>query len=256
MNWSSIYWSGGLPLWLIVILGAALAESLRRQIPYFQEKLSPGCTYFLVALRGTLYLAILFFLSGPTLVDVRERSLPPRLLVLVDTSASMNVRDGAGGRTRMASLTSFLLEKGINEGGGEGASKGFLERLSESYDVRVIRFDTTGVPVSPEDIRGLEAAGQGSDPLRLIRAALKNNAGAAAGPVSQASVAPARATRARARGSEPVTGDLPRGPPGRSPGSRTGSTGRSRRWGPAVPPAGSQCGACRATGPSRGPRVA
>lgn len=182
MDWSSIYWPGGLPLWLIVILGAALAESLRRQIPYFQEKLSPGCTYFLVALRGTLYLAILFFLSGPTLVDVRERSLPPRLLVLVDTSTSMNVRDGAGGRTRMASLTSFLLEKGINEGGGEGASKGFLERLSESYDVRVIRFDTTGVPVSPEDIRGLEAAGQGSDPLRLIRAALKNNAGAAAGP--------------------------------------------------------------------------
>ena len=94
MDWNSIYWPGGLPLWLIALLAVILAESLRRRIPFLRERLSPACAYFLLGLRGLLYAAILFFLSGPTLLEERERVLPQRLLVLVDGSASMGLKDG------------------------------------------------------------------------------------------------------------------------------------------------------------------
>jgi len=191
MNWSSIFWPGGLPVWLIVFVGVVLAESLRRRIPYFKEKLTPGCTYFLVALRGCLYLTILFFLFAPTLLDVRDRSLPPRLLVLVDSSASMNVRDGEGGRSRISTLRSFLLDKGKEEDGKEETPKGLLARLSESYDVRVMRFDIRGDSVSLGDIRSLEATGQGSDLLRFIRAALKKKSGVLARPAGASQNRPA-----------------------------------------------------------------
>jgi uncharacterized membrane protein len=173
MDWSSLYWPGGLPVWLIAIMAVGLAESLRRRIPHMREKLSPRATYFLLSLRGILYLAILFFLSGPTLVEKRDRLLPPRLLVMVDSSASMNVRDEAGGRTRISSVLDFL-EGGKKKNDPEAPpAKGFLKRLAESYDVRLLRFDTAGTPISPGDIRSLRADGQGSNILRVIRAALE-----------------------------------------------------------------------------------
>ncbi|MEE9256114.1 MAG: hypothetical protein V3V56_02985, partial [bacterium] len=143
MDWNSIYWPGGLPLWLIALLAAVMAESLRRRIPFLRERLSPACTYFLLGLRGLLYAAILFFLSGPTLIEERERVLPQRLLVLVDGSASMSLKDGGGGRSRLAAAVDVLLKKG-----GPGKKKDLLERLSEAYDLRMARFDTRSVRLS------------------------------------------------------------------------------------------------------------
>ena len=110
MDLSSIYWPGGAPLWMIALLAIVLAESMRRRIPFLREKLSSGRTYFLLTLRGALYALILFFLTGPTLMEESERVLPPRLLVLVDSSASMGVKDAPGGKTRASSALGALLK--------------------------------------------------------------------------------------------------------------------------------------------------
>ncbi|MAE06737.1 MAG: hypothetical protein CMH76_10435 [Nitrospinae bacterium] len=176
IDWNSIYWPGGLPLWLIGILAIALAESMRRRIPFLREKLSPGRTCFLLALRGFLYLAILFFLSGPTVSEERTRSLPPRVLVLVDNSASMSVKDEPGGGSRLASVVDFLVGNRREKESENATPKGFLGRLSGAYDVQVRRFDIASVPLSREEIGYLEPVGQGSDALGVIRSAMKGRA--------------------------------------------------------------------------------
>ena len=65
--------------------------------------------WILQVLRGLLYAAVVFFLSGPTLIDKRERSLPPKLLVLLDSSASMSVKDVNSKKTRIDLAKDFLL---------------------------------------------------------------------------------------------------------------------------------------------------
>ncbi|MEE9274767.1 MAG: hypothetical protein V3V62_05625 [bacterium] len=202
MDWASLHWPGGVPLWLLALLGLVLAESLRRRIPFLRERLSPGRTSALLAVRALLYLLILFFLSGPTLVERRERTLPARLLVLVDSSASMGVKDGPGGGSRLAEAVEVLLggegadekggkaapgreEKGESPKGGKeakgkegkdkeaGAWRGLLGRLSRSYDIRLRRFDLSSAPLTREDLLHLKAGGPGSESLGAIRAALE-----------------------------------------------------------------------------------
>ena len=178
MDLSSIYWPGGAPLWIIALLAIVLAESMRRRIPFLREKLSPGRTFFFLALRGALYALILFFLTGPTLMEESERVLPPRLLVLVDSSASMSIKDAPGGKTRVSSALGALLESDKKEGEEGGDAKGLLDRLSESYDVRVKRYDSTSAPLSRNELAQLSPTGHGSDALRFIRAAISNDQGA------------------------------------------------------------------------------
>jgi len=169
MDWGTLHWPGGAPVWLLVLLAIVLAETLRRRSRFLLERLSRGRAAFLLTLRGLLYALILLFLSGPTLVDRRERALPPRLLVLMDDSASMGVKDGPGGRARLASAVEFLLGKHEEAGAPGREPGGLLDRLSLSYDVQLARFDATISPLSREGLRALEAKGLGSDPLRAIR---------------------------------------------------------------------------------------
>lgn len=175
MDWTSIHWPGGAPLWFIFLVGAALAESLRRRWPHLRERLSLGRTGVLFALRGLLYGLILFFLSGPTLIEKNIKKLPPRLLVLVDGSKSMGVKDMAGGRSRFEAARQVLL--GEKEGGPE--KRGLLARLSSVYEVKVLRYDTRTTPLPQEVLRHFVPEGSGSDLPGAIEAELRKGGGAA-----------------------------------------------------------------------------
>lgn len=173
MDWSSLHWPGGAPWWVLVPAALLLAESLRRRRRLLLERLSARRANVLTALRGLLYALLVFFLSGPTLIQRSERSLPPKLLVLVDGSGSMGVKDGAGGGTRLAQAVEFLLGKAparTREGGGS-APQGLLDRLFQSYDVHLMGFGASTTPLSREALRALAANGLASDPLRSIRSA-------------------------------------------------------------------------------------
>ncbi|MDA0999279.1 MAG: hypothetical protein O2807_02010, partial [bacterium] len=177
MDWTSIHWPGGVPLWFVLLVGVVLAESLRRRWPFLRERLSVGRTGILFALRGMLYGLILFFLSGPTLIEKSVRKLPPRLLVLIDGSKSMGVKDMAGGRSRLEAARQILL----GEKGGE--KPGLLARLSPGYEVKVLRYDTHSAPLPQERLAHFAADGPGSDFLNAIREELdKGNAAAGQRP--------------------------------------------------------------------------
>ena len=109
MDWSTLHWPGGAPWWLLVLVAAVLGWALVRRHHDLTEKLPPRRVWLLQGLRGLLYAAIVFFLAGPTLIDKRERSLPPKLLVLVDSSASMSVQDANRKKSRIDLAKDFLL---------------------------------------------------------------------------------------------------------------------------------------------------
>lgn len=183
MDWSTLHWPGGAPWWVLAPAALLLAESLRRRRRLLLERLSHARANVLTALRGLLYALLVFFLSGPTLIQRSERSLPPRLLVLVDSSASMGVKDGAGGRARLAQAVEFLLGKApAQPKEGEGsAPQALLDRLFQFYDVQLMGYDASASPLSREALRGLAAKGLGSDPLRSIRTAAGEPGSAAGG---------------------------------------------------------------------------
>ncbi|MEK6711378.1 MAG: hypothetical protein AABZ64_12455 [Nitrospinota bacterium] len=183
MDWTSLHWPGGAPWWVLLAAAILLGESLRRRRRLLLERLPAGRANLLIALRGLLFAVILFFLSGPTLIQRSERNLPPRLLVLVDGSASMGLKDGAGGSTRLAQAAEFLLGRAAPKApeGGSAPPQGLLDRLSRAYDVQLLAFDSASTPLSREGLRALEAKGLGSDPLRAIRAALGGPGMAAGG---------------------------------------------------------------------------
>ncbi len=175
MDLSTLHWPGGAPWWLLAALALALAESLRRRVSVIRERLPAGRTAVLIALRGLLYVLVVFFLSGPTLTQRRERALPPKLLILVDSSKSMGVKDEAGGGARLSSAIDFLVGR-ENVGGEEGTdrppSESLLDRLAKAYDIRLRRFDSTSHPLARENLPRLQAAGRGSDPVGAVRASL------------------------------------------------------------------------------------
>lgn len=187
MDWSTLHWPGGAPWWALLLAAAALGWALVRRHRDLAEKLPPGRVWLLQTLRGLLYAAIVFFLSAPTLIDTRERSLPPKLLVLIDSSASMGIRDANEKRTRIGLARDFLLSPGDGnqaegaEGEGEGGDEsppGLLARLRGLYDVQLVRYDAQGAPLGLGELKNLRAAGAGSDPLGAIRGALRSARGA------------------------------------------------------------------------------
>lgn len=173
MDWTSIYWPGGAPLWLIMLLAVVFAESLRRRIPFIRERVSAARTVILLSLRACLYALLLFFVAGPTLIEKKERSLPPGILVLVDTSASMSVKDSSEDRSRLDAAMELLLKReGFGELEGSKAGETLLERLSRIYDVRLAKFESFSSPIRREEMQSLVADGRGSDVIRAVRTEL------------------------------------------------------------------------------------
>ena len=182
MDWSTLHWPGGAPWWVIAIAAAGLGWSLVRKHRDLTEKLPTRRVWILQVLRGLLYAAVVFFLSGPTLIDKRERSLPPKLLVLLDSSASMSVQDVNSEKTRIDLAKEFLLRpkkrrksRTTAEEGNQGDnSAGLLTGLRKLYDVQLARYDVRRTPIGIRQLENLKAQGVGSDPMGAIRSALES----------------------------------------------------------------------------------
>jgi len=140
-----IRWSWELPLWaslILAMLGAAWVASA-----YFREKSSAGKTLraFLILLRlGAVALAVLMF-AQPVLEWFRWTK--PRLVILVDSSASMSTCDvvGAGGTvSRMAAWQAALA----------GGSSPLLAAWQDVYELDVVTFEQqfTRLPGDPREL--------------------------------------------------------------------------------------------------------
>jgi len=98
----------------------------------------------LLAMRVLIVVVLLLFIFEPALIFKRLFTRAPRLLVLVDTSASMSHADpGTGPRIELAKTNL--------------RHSGFLGKLEEQFDISLFRFGATAKPISYGDLRTLQA---------------------------------------------------------------------------------------------------
>lgn len=99
-------------------------------------------------IRGAALILILFMLFEPVFVYLQHRNELPAVAVLVDKSASMNVKDGTNDRV---SETKKLL------------SSSALRRLGERTKLHYIAFADSAYEVSTDSLQGLSYNGVGTD---------------------------------------------------------------------------------------------
>ncbi len=73
-----------------------------------KSRLSPSRRFTLILLRVSAFLVLLFCLMKPSLVSTRRLQQPRSVLVLADSSESMNVADSPNGKTRWEYLRATL----------------------------------------------------------------------------------------------------------------------------------------------------
>ena len=94
--------------WLgITLLTGAFAGLLFFLAPD-KSRLSSGRRLALVSLRTAAFLVLLFCMMKPSIVAIRRLQQPATVLVLADSSESMNVADGLNGKTRWEYLRETL----------------------------------------------------------------------------------------------------------------------------------------------------
>ncbi len=140
-------------LWLVVgvtvTLGLLLLVGPRGRLQPRGRRLA------LLALRGLTVLVLLFAMLRPSRVTTETRRLPGSLVILVDSSRSMQVADSLGNQPRWDAMREVL------ESAGEK-----LAELAETWDIRLYRFDegVTEVPIEagrlslPEEPLGSQSA--------------------------------------------------------------------------------------------------
>ncbi|MGD0091682.1 MAG: glutamine amidotransferase [Planctomycetota bacterium] len=126
-------------------LALLLFLSVRRSYVRTTRRLSGARLFVLVLLRLCAFAAVLLCLARPVLVqqkELRERGL---CFIAVDSSASMDLRDTAGGRTRWQTATDII-----------SAQRRELGRLSSDFELQRYLFDST--PRRLEELPGEAAA--------------------------------------------------------------------------------------------------
>ena len=93
------------------------------------------------AARGTALALPLLLLLGPALVIEKEKKLPGSVLVLVDSSWSMNQKDPGAPLSRAGLLNRFLSDEKTR----------FFDRLARKNNLRVLAFDRSVRPVPPAE---------------------------------------------------------------------------------------------------------
>ena len=84
----------------------------------------------LLALRAGTALLLLFAMWRPTLVAIETRKLPGSLVVLVDSSRSMQITDSLGNQSRWDAVKSVL-----------DSARDELNELAETWDLKFYQFD-------------------------------------------------------------------------------------------------------------------
>ena len=94
--------------WLGVTLLAVAFAGLLFFLAPDKSRLSSGRRLALVSLRTAAFLVLLFCMMKPSIVAIRRLQQPATVLVLADSSESMNVADGLNGKTRWEYLRETL----------------------------------------------------------------------------------------------------------------------------------------------------
>lgn len=116
--------------WVATSIGLLLVAALA--IGPAGKKLSRRRRTILLALRAGTALLLLFAMWRPTLVATETRKLPGSLIVMADSSRSMQIADSLGNDTRWNAMKSML-----------DAAKNEFSELAESWDLKFYQFDET-----------------------------------------------------------------------------------------------------------------
>jgi hypothetical protein len=135
-----------LSLAALFLLGAAVALSAWLYATRYSA-LARRRTALLLSIRGLTLLALLFASLGPIVAYALASRAQNRLLVLVDRSGSMSVRDERGGRASRADAA-------------DSAALSIASTLGGRYDVRLAAFDASLGPFRrPSEWRSERAGG-------------------------------------------------------------------------------------------------
>lgn len=119
-------WPAGIVV-LVAILAAGLCYWFYRQK---RSQLSPRMFYLLLALRILAVVAVAMFIMKPVLRISRSKTELKQVVVLLDTSQSMGIRDAVEGKSRLEAGVGFLREPPYN----------MLQKISATHDVRLFSF--------------------------------------------------------------------------------------------------------------------
>lgn len=126
------------------------------------KKLSARRRATLLAMRATTALLLLFAMWRPTLVATETRKLPGSLVVMVDSSRSMQIADSLGNDSRWNGVKSVL-----------SSAQDQLSNLAEAWDIKLYQFDETSASVKLVD--GLaDLPEQAEGPQTAIGSALED----------------------------------------------------------------------------------
>lgn len=140
---------------LVTIISALLLAALVWISPMLRQ-LGPKRQTMLIVLRVLVFLLIIMAMLRPTLVNTEMRQHPSTLLVLLDESRSMDVKDSVDGTSRWQ-----LLNKTLSDG------KRAIANLGEQVEVLYFTFDgelhaldgdRDNLPELPKDASGKQTA--------------------------------------------------------------------------------------------------
>ena len=122
------------------VAGVAVLLTLALLVGPAGRRLSSRQRAALVGLRAATALLLFFAMLRPTLVNIETRTLPGSLVLMVDSSRSMQITDSLGNRSRWDALKSALDSAGAQ-----------LADLAETWDLKLYRFDETSTAVDVKD---------------------------------------------------------------------------------------------------------
>lgn len=124
--------------WLVAFIATLLVALLPLKPAHVA--LSWPRVWLLRLLRLCVVVLTLIAMLRPTLVYTAEKPLEASLLVLIDGSRSMSVKDSLGNLSRWDALKAMLSD-----------ASSAIDSLAQSWDVRAYLFDTETKPVPVED---------------------------------------------------------------------------------------------------------
>jgi len=115
--------------WVVAAIAVALVGLVWLTYLKTTRPLTPGWKSFFIVLRSSILLLILVCLLRPVITTTQVTPQETYIGVLIDDSQSMAIED-LGSRSRQQAVADLLFEQ-----------DGFLDQLSETFQVRTFRFD-------------------------------------------------------------------------------------------------------------------
>jgi hypothetical protein len=152
---SEFSWAPFLPWWALVLLAAAVLAAAARSYARSTRPISFGRRAALWCLRAAAALALVLCLARPVLVRARVLEEKGLCFILLDTSASMNLRDAAQGLSRWEFAGRFFAEHQAE-----------LAELGRRHEIRRFLFDAA--PRETPRLPGEDAAAGRSRPEGVV----------------------------------------------------------------------------------------